>query len=108
MLISGRIKLTPRLSRFESDHIVFDDGSKEKFDLVVFCTGYKYMSYLLPSNLYPLSETKKFLPYKHTFLPDPKYSSLAFIGHVAVNGGHMSMFEMQTRWFAQVFKGWLS
>lgn len=41
MIQRGRVELFPDIACFERDSVVFADGQREKFDLVVFATGYK-------------------------------------------------------------------
>lgn len=36
------IKEIPQLVKFEDDYFHFIDGSKDKFDVIMFCTGYKH------------------------------------------------------------------
>jgi cation diffusion facilitator CzcD-associated flavoprotein CzcO len=40
MISRGRVEVFPDIARFEDDAVVFSDGRKERFDLVIFATGY--------------------------------------------------------------------
>src|SRR5262249_16664619 len=41
-LKEGKIKIHPEIVSLENNEVVFVDGSKEKFDVLVFATAYRY------------------------------------------------------------------
>lgn len=41
MIERGRVEVFPDIACFEEDKVVFTNGKKERFDLVIFATGYK-------------------------------------------------------------------
>ena len=47
-LSKGAIKVVPGMFAIDEDNVIFNDGSKGKFDLVIFATGYRrnYRSFL--------------------------------------------------------------
>ena len=104
-LTTGKIKLRPRPSHFEADHVVYDDGTKEAIDMVVLATGYQFTSGPLPKALLPVTDSNKFICYKQTFLSNPKYKSLGFVGQMFVDGPVLPVYEMQARWVARVMTG---
>jgi putative flavoprotein involved in K+ transport len=42
LLRSGIVKTFPTIDSFDKTEVVFSNGRRETFDLVVFCTGYRY------------------------------------------------------------------
>jgi putative flavoprotein involved in K+ transport len=53
LIRQGQVNQYADIERFESDQVVFSDGRKERFDLVIFATGYRpavsHLKNLLPS-----------------------------------------------------------
>ncbi|MBX3206643.1 MAG: NAD(P)-binding domain-containing protein [Labilithrix sp.] len=53
LIVSGRVRSRPDITRFDGDEIVFADGSREAFDLVIYATGFRpalgHLSELLPA-----------------------------------------------------------
>lgn len=41
MIDRGRVEVFPDIARFEKETVLFTDGKQERFDLVIFATGYK-------------------------------------------------------------------
>ena len=49
LIESGQVITFPNIQSFEQDCVVFEDGRRERFDLVVFATGYRpAMDHLAP------------------------------------------------------------
>jgi lysine/ornithine N-monooxygenase len=40
--MTGKVKIKPNVHNFDDSGVVFDDGSYEKIDAVIFATGYSY------------------------------------------------------------------
>lgn len=38
----GQVRTYPAIANVEGDHVVFANRQRERFDLIVFCTGYRY------------------------------------------------------------------
>ena len=53
----GRVKVRPNIARLEGDSVRFEDGSVERIDRIVYCTGYKISFPFLDSSLLDLSAT---------------------------------------------------
>jgi len=103
-------KIIPKQSkirRFEREGVVLEDGSVEKADAVLFCTGYKLcLDYFEPSVLKTLkfdqnNEKMPIILYKYTVHPD--LENLAMVGEI--NGLFFAGFELQARWVFKLFKG---
>ena len=64
------IKEVPLVTHFEDDTAYFKDGSSEKFDAVIMCTGYQHKFPFLPSELR--------LKTKNNMYPDQLYKGIFF------------------------------
>lgn len=98
-----RVRLAPRgaVSGCEGDRVSFVDGSSERFDQVILCTGYQSnLSYLPPEiGGACISEHYKFVFCNR----DP---TVAFIGFVRPIFGSIPLIsEVQSRWVSRVFAG---
>ncbi len=103
-------KIVPKQTRiksFDKYGVVLEDGSFEKCDAIIFCTGYKLcMDYFEPTVLKKLKfdQNKEKMPillYKYTVHPD--LENLAMVGEI--NGLFFAGFELQARWAFKLFKG---
>lgn len=41
LIKSGKVPVHPHITRFESNNVVFDNGSSRAYDLVLYCTGFR-------------------------------------------------------------------
>lgn len=102
-IISGRVLVKPNVQEFTETSAIFEDGTREDIDAVVFATGYSFSFPFLEGcvkaveNQIPL--------YKFMFPPDLEKPTLAFIGLVQPLGAIMPISELQCRWATRVFKG---
>ncbi|KFR14474.1 Dimethylaniline monooxygenase [N-oxide-forming] 5, partial [Opisthocomus hoazin] len=102
-IISGRVLVKPNVQEFTETSAIFEDGTREDIDAVVFATGYSFSFPFLEGcakvveNQIPL--------YKFMFLPDLEKPTLAFIGLIQPLGAIMPISELQCRWATRVFKG---
>lgn len=55
LIVSGQVATYPNIHRFDREMVVFDDGRQERFDLVIFATGYRPVMGHLESLLGPLA-----------------------------------------------------
>jgi len=101
-IISGDIGVHPHIVRFDGAEAVFADGSRERPDTVIFCTGYDLDFPFLSPMLRPWTEAGGGL-YRLVF--PPEHPSLAFIGVCRVQGPIFPIVEMQARWAARVLIG---
>ncbi|XP_015491351.1 dimethylaniline monooxygenase [N-oxide-forming] 5-like isoform X4 [Parus major] len=101
-IISGRVRVKPNIQEFTETSAIFEDGTREDIDAVVFATGYSFSfpflkDFKVVENQIPL--------YKFMFPPDLEKPTLAFIGFVQPLGAIMPISELQCRWATRVFKG---
>ncbi|XP_009998172.1 PREDICTED: dimethylaniline monooxygenase [N-oxide-forming] 5-like [Chaetura pelagica] len=102
-IISGRVQVKPNIQEFTETSAIFEDGTKEDIDAVVFATGYSFSFPFLESCV-KVVENQISL-YKFMFLPDLEKPTLAFIGLIQPHGPIMPISELQCRWATRVFKG---
>jgi len=98
----GSIRVKPNIARFEGETVVFEDDSRLRADIVIFCTGYNIGFPFFDRRVLEV-ENNEIRLYKRIFHPD--LPNLAFVGLVQPLGALMPIAEMQTRWVARVFNG---
>ncbi|XP_010133511.1 PREDICTED: dimethylaniline monooxygenase [N-oxide-forming] 5-like, partial [Buceros rhinoceros silvestris] len=102
-IISGRVLVKPNVREFTETSAVFEDGTREDIDAVVFATGYSF-SFPFLEGCVKVVENQIPL-YKFMFPPDLEKPTLAFIGLIQPLGAIMPIAELQCRWATRVFKG---
>jgi dimethylaniline monooxygenase (N-oxide forming) len=99
----GRITVKPNIARLEGDSVRFTDGSVERIDRIVYCTGYKIsFPFLAPDLLDPSGDNRIEL-YRRVVHPD--LPGLYFIGLIQPLGAIMPLAELQSEWIADVIEG---
>ncbi|XP_069890087.1 flavin-containing monooxygenase 5-like [Dipodomys merriami] len=101
-IITGRVLIKPNVKEFTETSAIFEDGTKENIDAVVFATGYTLS--------FPFLEDEAILDSQHTlfkfvFPPQLEKPTLAFIGLLQPVGAIIPTSELQSRWVVQVFAG---
>ncbi|NWH36177.1 FMO5 monooxygenase, partial [Chloropsis hardwickii] len=102
-IISGRVQVKPNIQEFTETSAIFEDGTREDIDAVVFATGYSF-SFPFLEGCVKVVENQIPL-YKFVFPPDLEKPTLAFIGFIQPLGAIMPISELQCRWATRVFKG---
>ncbi|NWY42266.1 FMO5 monooxygenase, partial [Sylvia atricapilla] len=102
-IISGRVRVKPNIREFTETSAIFEDGTREDVDAVVFATGYSF-SFPFLEGCVKVVENQIPL-YKFMFPPDLEKPTLAFIGLIQPLGAIMPISELQCRWATRVFKG---
>jgi cation diffusion facilitator CzcD-associated flavoprotein CzcO len=98
----GEMTWKPNLSRLDGDRVVFEDGSSEEIDIIVYCTGYKVTFPFFDEDF--VSAPDNDLPlYRRVFKPG--VDNLAFIGLLQPLGAIMPLAEAQGRWLASYLRG---
>lgn len=92
-LASGRVTAKPNINRLDGDGVIFTDGSREKIDTIVYCTGYKVTFPFFRPELVEAKNNEMAL-YKHIF--HTKYKDLFFLGLVQPLGAIMPLAEAQS------------
>lgn len=103
-LAQPHVFLKPAIQHFDTDGVVFADGSKVKAEAVIFSSGFKVFFPFLPLESRGWDWRKL---YKNIF--HPELTNLGFIGFARPNIGAMPpVTELQSRYFAGVASGRLS
>ncbi|NWS57823.1 FMO5 monooxygenase, partial [Chunga burmeisteri] len=102
-IISGRVLVKPNIQEFTETSAIFEDGTREDIDAVVFATGYSFSFPFLEG--YVKVVENQIPLYKFVFPPDLEKPTLAFIGLIQPLGAIMPISELQCRWATRVFKG---
>ncbi|XP_077038036.1 flavin-containing monooxygenase 5-like isoform X1 [Agelaius phoeniceus] len=102
-IISGRVRVKPNIQEFTETSAIFEDGTREDVDAIVFATGYSF-SFPFLEGCVKVVENEIPL-YKFMFPPDLEKPTLAFIGLIQPLGAIMPISELQSRWATRVFKG---
>src|SRR5205823_5788763 len=101
-LYHGEITPKPNIARLEGDSIRFADGSVERADVVVYCTGYKVTFPFFDEDL--LSAPDNDLPlYRRVF--HPEIQNVFFIGLLQPLGAIMPLAEAQGGWVGEYLSG---
>jgi hypothetical protein len=98
----GEITVKPNIDRYDGPEVVFVDGSRERVDLIVHCTGYRIsFPFLAPEVLDPVdNQVPLYLRVAH-----PSYQGLFFIGLLQPLGAIMPLAEAQAHWVADLLQG---
>ncbi|XP_067878277.1 flavin-containing monooxygenase 5-like [Heterodontus francisci] len=103
-IISGSILVKSNVKQFTETSAVFEDGSVEDIDVVVFATGYTFSYPFLDESILAVNKNHVSL-YKYVFPPHMEQPTLAIIGLIQPLGAIMPISELQARWATRVFKG---
>ena len=96
--------VTPKgaVARLDGDHVVFADGSRERVDVIVWCTGYVPLLPFLDDDLLGAAPEKLAL-YQRIF--HPTVDDLFFIGLLQSTGSVLPLVEAQGRIAAEHLTG---
>jgi hypothetical protein len=98
----GEIAVKPAIAELQRDSVRFTDGSVERVDAVVWCTGYKVTFPFLDEDFVSASDND--LPlFRRVFLPG--VPDLFFVGLLQPLGAIMPIAEAQGRWIAEYLTG---
>lgn len=98
----GRVKPKPNIERLEGDHVRFVDGSRERIDRIVYCTGYKITFPFFSPDLLDAPDNRLSL---YRRVVHPRLDRLYFIGLVQPLGAIMPLAEAQSEWVADLLQG---
>lgn len=98
----GDITVKPNIERLDGDTVHFTDGSSEKIDIIVYCTGYKITFPFFDASLIDPQDNETSLFHR---VVDPDHPGLYFIGLVQPLGAIMPLAEAQSEWVADLLEG---
>ena len=103
--LSGRglVKFKPNIKEFRGKTVVFEDGTEQDFDMIVYATGYKVTFPFLKDQSFNVSETNDFRLYKKVVHPD--FAGFFFLALIQPLGAIMPLAEVQSKWIAKILKG---
>jgi dimethylaniline monooxygenase (N-oxide forming) len=100
--ISGRglIKYKPNIKEFKGKTVIFEDGTEQDFDLIVYATGYKVTFPFLKNQAFDVSGDNDLRLYKKVVHPD--FDNLFFLALIQPLGAIMPLAEAQSKWIAKI------
>jgi dimethylaniline monooxygenase (N-oxide forming) len=98
----GAITPKPNIARLHRDEVEFVDGSRERVDVVVYCTGYR-ISFPFFDPGFISAPGNRIGLFRRVLHPD--IASLFFVGLVQPLGATMPIAEAQGRWIADNLRG---
>jgi dimethylaniline monooxygenase (N-oxide forming) len=104
--LSGRglIKFKPNIKEFRGKTVVFEDGTEQDFDMIIYATGYKVtFPFLKHYAEFDVEENNDIRLYKKVIHPD--YRNLFFLALIQPLGAIMPLAEIQAKWIAKIIKG---
>ncbi|XP_038614597.1 dimethylaniline monooxygenase [N-oxide-forming] 4-like isoform X3 [Tachyglossus aculeatus] len=103
-ILCGTVTVKVKVKEFTETSAVFEDGTVEDVDVVLFATGYTSSFPFLEEPTRSICRKKIFL-HKCVFPSNLEKSTLAVIGHIHLSGSILTATELQARWVTRVFKG---
>lgn len=101
-LAGGAVVAKPNIRELRGDFVVFDDGSQERIEVIVYCTGYRVSFPFFDQGF--VSAPDNDLPlYRRTF--HPEIDGVYFLGLAQPLGAIMPMAEEQAKWIAELLTG---
>ena len=97
--------MKPNVTKFTETSAIFEDGTEEDVDVIIFATGYTCSFPFLENNSTVLDIQHSM--YKFVFPPELEKPTLAFIGILQPVGATIPTSELQSQWAVCVFKGML-
>lgn len=103
--LSGRglIYFKPNISEFNEREVLFTDGSRNTFDMIIYATGYKVTFPFFTPDFINVEATNDIQLYRRVIHPD--HPGLYFLGLVQPLGAIMPLAEVQSEWVAKLITG---
>lgn len=100
----GLVQFKPNIREFKGKTVVFEDGSEQDFDVIIYATGYKVtFPFLKHIPAFDVEESNEIRLYKKVIHPD--FGNLFFLALVQPLGAIMPLAEVQAKWVAKIIKG---
>lgn len=100
----GLVSFKPNIKEFRGKTVVFEDGSEQDFDVIVYATGYKVtFPFLKHEEVFDVEDTNHIELYQRVI--HPSYPNLFFIALVQPLGAIMPLAEVQAKWVAKLING---
>jgi hypothetical protein len=98
----GAITPKPNIARLDGDEVEFDDGSRERVDVVVYCTGYRITFPFFDPDFIAAPDNRIEL-FRRVMHPD--VDNVFFVALVQPLGAIMPIAERQGEWIADHLRG---
>ncbi len=98
----GLIGFKPDIECFDGHDVVFTDGTRDRFDMIVYATGYKVTFPFFREGFFNVEQTNDLQLYRRVVHPD--FAGLYFVGLVQPLGAIMPLAETQAIWLAKLIK----
>jgi len=98
----GWITMKPNVAALDADHVRFEDGTRQRFDAIIYATGYKTSFPFLRPELFQ-ADTRPVRLYRR--IASTEQPGLFFAGLVQPIGPTIPLVEVQARWIAAVLAG---
>ncbi len=105
LAIAGRglLDFKPNIKEFEGKIVVFEDDSRQSYDLIICATGYKITFPFLRH--YPEFDVETHNDIRlYNKMLHPEHPNLFFVGLIQPLGAIMPLSEVQSKWIAQVIQ----
>jgi len=99
---AGAVKPKPNVRELRGDRVLFEDGTEEHVDVIVYCTGYK-VSFPFFDQGFTSAPDNDLPLYMRTFHPDVE--GVYFLGLAQPLGAIMPIAERQAKWIAELLTG---
>ncbi|XP_015923150.3 flavin-containing monooxygenase 5 [Parasteatoda tepidariorum] len=104
-ILSGTVIVKSDVQKFSEKGVIFKgEENVTKLDTVILATGYTIKFPFLKDEIVNTTNNKVNL-YKGIFPPNLKHPTLALIGLIQPFGALFPIFEIQSRWYAQLLNG---
>jgi dimethylaniline monooxygenase (N-oxide forming) len=98
----GDLTVKPTIREFAGDRVRFADGSSERIDAVIYCTGYRISFPFLDPGLVAARDNRIGL---YRRVVHPEHAGLYFLGLVQPLGAIMPLAQAQAEWVADLLEG---
>lgn len=99
----GWIRIRPNIAELCGPSVAFDDGRTERYDAIIYATGYRTEFPFLAPEVFAVEDGKPVRLYRRMLPPDRP--GLFFAGLVQPIGPTIPLVERQARWLAAVLGG---
>ncbi|MBC7892203.1 MAG: NAD(P)-binding domain-containing protein [Sphingobacteriaceae bacterium] len=99
----GAIHFKPNIREFRGNTMVFDDGSSEEADLLIYATGYKVSFPFFEPDFLDVEQQNNLELYQRVVHPD--HPGLYFLAFIQPLGAIMPLAELQSKWIAKLLTG---
>jgi dimethylaniline monooxygenase (N-oxide forming) len=100
----GAVKFKPNIKKFHGKTVIFEDGSEEDFDIIIYATGYKVsFPFLKHLETFDIENTNAIHLFKKVI--HPSFQKIFFLALIQPLGAIMPLAEIQAKWVAGLIKG---